>query len=452
MAGWETTPNPRQARALEMLRGGMRVMETSTPGEYVVASQAGTGLYRVSGIGIPNALEACTCHDFENRLAPCKHIWAVKYWIEAARAPPEQADPFPRIRSTRKGINRAAYTKAQTEEYGLFNVLLRELTASLAEPERDPRVGGRPAVPRRERAFCAIQKCYSGFSFRRSQGFRAEAVAHHQLTRTPYWAVGSRFLCEPDVTESLHTLLAQSAIPLMALETKCAIDSTGLRTTRFHYYRKEKYDPQRENVWLKLHALVGVETHAIPVIEVTEGTANDSPMFPILLKKAAAAGFRFDEVYADKAYNGRPNFQAAAELGIEPYIPFKSNATGQSKGSPMYHKMYLFFRYHRDQFDAHYRQRVQAESSFGAFKQKIGETVASRTMASQVNEILSRAIAYNLTILIRQMFERSLLPDFLRPGPMEGPSPSQKTLDPAISLSPQFNGPVGVSGGTEFRL
>ena len=140
-------------------------------------------------------------------------------------------------------------------------------------------------------------------------------------------------------------------------------------------------------------------------------------MFPVLLKKAVEAGFQFDEVYADRAYNGRPNFQAAAALGIVPYIPFKSNSTGQARGVAIYHKMFLYWLYHREDFDSHYGQRAQVESSFGSFKQKIGETIASRTMASQVNEILSSAIAYNLMILVRQMFERGLLPDFLERDP-----------------------------------
>jgi hypothetical protein len=438
MAAFSATPNSRRVKALEMLRSGKAVAETSTPGEFIVASQDGNGLYRVTGVGIPEGFEACTCEDFSERLARCKHIWAVVYWLEAARAPPSVKDPFPPTPpERRRPISWTVYNKAQTEEYRLLHVLLRELSASISEPVPNPK-GGRPAVPLRDQAFSAIQKCYSGFGYRRSQGWRAEAAARGQLSRTSYWGVGSRFLCRPEMTPELHMLLAQSALPLIAVENACAIDSTGLRTTRFHYYRKEKYEPQRENVWLKMHALVGVETHAIPVLEVTEGSAGDSPMFPVLLQKAVDAGFRFEEVYADKAYNGRPNFEAAAELGMEPYIPFKSNATGHAKGSAIYHKMYLYFRYHRDEYDQHYGQRAQVESTFGAFKQKLGETVVSRTVASQVNEILCSAIAYNLTILIRQMFQRGLLPDFLQPRPKTRespvPAPAVVSLAPALGF------------------
>ncbi|MGH7068559.1 MAG: transposase [Acetobacteraceae bacterium] len=65
---------------------------------------------------------------------------------------------------------------------------------------------------------------------------------------------------------------------LTALETACAIDSTGLRTTRFNYYRKEKYKTPRQNVWMKMHALVGVRTHIIVALDVTEGSGADFPI------------------------------------------------------------------------------------------------------------------------------------------------------------------------------
>lgn len=437
MMGYAATPNPRQTKALEMLRSGKAIAETSTPGEYIVASQKGDGLYRVSGVGIPDGFEACTCDDFAARLARCKHIWAVVYWIQAANSPPGVKDPFPPTPpKRRRPTNWAIYDRAKTEEYRLIHILLRELTASISEPAAGPK-GGRPPVPLRDQAFAAIQKCYTGFPYRDSQGLRAEAVARGQLAETPYWAVGSRFLCRSEITPELHRLLAQSALPLIALEKACAIDSTGVRTTRFNYYRKEKYEPQRENIWLKLHALVGVETHCIPVLEVTEGAAGDSPMFPVLLKRAADAGFRFEEVLADKAYNGRPNFQAAAALGMEPFIPFKSNSTGQARGSAIYHRMYRYYRYRRDEFDEHYGQRAQVESAFSAFKQKLGETIKSRTIASQINEILCSAISYNLMILIRQMFERGLLPDFLRPDPkvVESSASTKRSLAEALRFA-----------------
>lgn len=411
----------REARGLAMLHGGLRVLESTTPGEYVVASQSGKGFYRLTGVGIPGAQETCGCPDFVARLAPCKHVFAVRHWIGASRV--SVGPLYPPVPSRHRQINWTPYNEAQNDEYRLVPILLRELCKGISEPIRDPHAAGRPAIPLRDQAFCAVQRSYFGFPLRTLHGFHVESAMKGMLEAAPYWAVASRFLCRDDVTEELHSMLARSALPLIGVEDTCAVDSTGLRTTRFNHYRKEKYEPGRENIWRKMHALVGVRTHAIVALEVTDSPANDSPQFPILLRKAKENGFRFKRVLADRAYQGRANFNAAAKLDIEPFIPYKKNQTGQTKGSPMYHKMYLYFRYHREKFDEQYRQRVQIESAFGGLKQKFGETIASRKFTSQTNEVLCKAIAHNITILIRRMYETGLLPDFLQPaGGQKGPA------------------------------
>lgn len=92
----------------------------------------------------------------------------------------------------------------------------------------------------------------------------------------------------------------------------------------------------------------------------------------------------------------------ADELHILPFIPFKISQTGQSRGSPLYHKVFVYYRSHREEFDLHYGQWAQVESTFASFKPKVGETLCSRKFTSQRNEILCMAIAHNLRVLVRQ--------------------------------------------------
>jgi len=437
----------RELRALEMLRRGVRVGEAPRPGVYIVASQSSRGLYTVRVPDPIGGFGDCTCPDYAERGgAPCKHVFLVRHWLSDTESPPPPT-PLPSPVSTAPKRNWNLYDQSQVEEHRLFRTLLRDLSIGFPEPSKNPHSAGRKPIPLREQVYYAVQRSYLGFSLRRSQDFRVQAVAQGLLSDAHFWALPSRFLCSQDVTEGLHDMLARSAIPLIGLEERCAIDSTGLRTTRFNYYRKEKYDPSRENVWLKLHALVGVKTHCIPVLEVTAGAANDSPQFPVLLDRAVKNGFQFKEVYADKGYQGRRNFNAASELEILPFIPFKRNQTGETKGSPMYHKMFLFFQYHREEFDQHYGQRAQVESTFGAFKQKVGETLASKKFTSQVNEILCMAIGYNITVVVRQVFESGILPDILRPPAntpttvrpqleeTEGACLNRNPIEPAVTFS-----------------
>ncbi|MGB7124101.1 MAG: transposase, partial [Thermoplasmata archaeon] len=237
----------------------------------------------------------------------------------------------------------------------------------------------------------------------------------------------TKFFLRSDATSVLDDILVRSALPLIGVDSSCAIDSSGFRTSSFHYYKHEKYEPTRKNVWLKAHILAGVQTHAVPVMLVTEGTANDAPHLPQLLERAFAAGFTFKEALADRGYQGRENFNAAADLGVELFVPFKSNQTGVSRGSPMYHKMFLYFQCHREKFDQHYGQRPQVECTFSAIKQKMGERLLSRNHSAQVAEVTAKFVAYNITVLIRQMFERNVLPDFLK-------RPEQPKITPATLL------------------
>ncbi len=433
----------REEKAAEMLETGARVGETSTPGEFIVPSQSGAGFYRVTGAGIPGAFEACECQDFNERLAPCKHIFLVHLWIKGSHScsDTEQAQVptrKPRLRSP-------FYGEAQQQEGRLFPILLRELAKGVPEPERDPHRAGRPPIPMRDQAFCAVQKVYGGNSARVSHFNRVSAASEGKIDATPYWDVISKFLCRPETTPILEDMLARSVLPLRNIETRCAIDSTGFRTTNFHHYREEKYNPTRKNIWLKASALVGIRTHAILAVEISEGTAGDSPRFPILLERAMKAGFQLKEVLADRAYNARHNFDMAEDLGVTAIIPFKSNQTGQSKGSPAYHKMFLFFTYHRDKFDEHYRDRVNVEITFGAIKQKIGETIMSRNFNAQVNELFCKLIAHNITMLIQAMYTVGVLPDFLQSSgdPQGLNSPLTRPVAPVseIAQAPQiFNG------------
>jgi hypothetical protein len=100
--------------------------------------------------------------------------------------------------------------------------------------------------------------------------------------------------------------------------------------------------------------------------------------------------------------------------------------------------MFWYFQMQRGEFDSHYGQRAQVESTFGSFKQKFGETLASRNFTAQLNEVLSLAIAHNISVLVRQMFEAGIPPDFLRPPEGTG-SPSglrqPDQLSAALSLN-----------------
>lgn len=74
--------------------------------------------------------------------------------------------------------------------------------------------------------------------------------------------------------------------------------------------------------------------------------------------------------------------------------------------------MYYYFKLCNDEFMAHYHKRSNVETTFSAIKKKFGETIKSKNKTAQVNELLCKIIAYNITVLIQEMHELKIEPNF----------------------------------------
>jgi transposase len=113
------------------------------------------------------------------------------------------------------------------------------------------------------------------------------------------------------------------------------------------------------------------------------------------------------------AYSSRDNLEMVNSVGGMAYIPFKKSATGRAGGSAMWKKMYHYFQLNKDEFFEHYHKRSNIESTNAAIKRKFGETLKSQNQVAQVNELLAKIIAYNLTVVIHEMYENGIEPEFL---------------------------------------
>jgi len=373
-------------------------------GLFAVKSETGIGEYRVEQ---QEQAWKCSCPDYITREAPCKHVHATRFYLEAHTPDGEVT----RIRLT-YGQAWKAYNAAQADEVRAFDALLADLCATIKEPEQHM---GRPRIPLATQVFCAVQKAYSQLSLRRAASLFKNAEERAQLERAPHFNAPSKLLNRADVTPLLHELLTASAVPLASIEHDFAVDSSGFRTTGFGAYCAGKYGQVKPHEFLKAHIMVGANTHVITRAIITHGSGSDSPHFAPLVRDTSAAGFKLGEVTADKAYSSRLNLNVVREHGGIAYIPFKSNTTGtgRGKGGGMtWLKAFHFFQYHREEFDAKYHKRSNVESVFSSIKRKLGETLKSRNKVAQENELLCKLIAYNITVLISAMHEHGIQPDF----------------------------------------
>ena len=291
-----------------------------------------------------------------------------------------------------------AYNAAQTSEKDTFVSLLSDLCASIAQADYS---FGRRSLPLADMAYAATMKVYTGFSARRFDCDVQAAQRQGLIGAAPSFTSVNRYLADPDLTPILTDLIERSAAPLSIVESQFAADSSGFSTCRFDRWFDHKWGKEKsKRHWLKAHIVVGTRTNIITAIEVTQSNVNDSPMLPGLLD-ITAQRFTMAEVSADKAYLSDTNLRHIEALGADPYIPFKSNTTGQ--GSPMWKRLYAYFTLNEDMWKHHYHKRSNVETAFSMIKGKFGDAVRAKSETGQVNEILLKCLCHNLCVLARAM-------------------------------------------------
>jgi len=372
---------------------------------FKVKSQSGSKVYEVKMT--PNGM-TCDCPDFVYRGGKCKHIQATRYYLEIEKDTPTGTVTEKVHLTYTQAWN--AYNEAQKAEVNLFDELLKDLVKAIPEPEQTM---GRPRLSIHETLFCAIQKVYSQLSSRRAYSLFENATEKGQIEHTPDFNVPSKLFKNPEMTPILHELVTLSALPVAGIENDFSVDSTGFRTTTFNAYNGMKHGQKKEHQWVKAHLCAGVKTNIVAAVAITDSNGGDSPQFAPLVKKTAE-GFTINEVSADMAYSSRLNLHLAANAGGKAYIPFKKSATGRAGGSALWKKMFHYFQLNRDDFMEHYHKRSNIEATNAAIKRKFGETLKSKNPVAQVNELLAKIIAYNLTVVIHEMYENGIQPEFLQ--------------------------------------
>lgn len=367
---------------------------------WLVPSQSHSGSYLVDMVEM-----TCTCPDHEATHGRCKHIHAVT---------------FTRLRTDKNGTvvtsqeirltysqNWSAYNKAQCSEKTHVQKLLRGLCDGIVQP---PHVRGRPSLPLSDVIYGSVMKVYTTFSGRRATSDVKDCEAKGLMDHAPHYNSIFNYLGRAELTPLFKALIEESASPLKAIESQFAVDATGFGTSTYSRWYDYKFGREMKyQNWLKAHAMVGVRTNIVTSIEVTEGDMHDSPQFAGLVE---STGKRFDvkEVSADKAYLSHRNLDAVAKVGAVPYIPFKSN--NKAPGPEQWQKLWHCFWYRRGEFDRHYHQRSNVETTFSMVKRKFGGSVRSKKHDSQVNEVLAKVLCHNLAVLVHEVHELGIAPEF----------------------------------------
>jgi Transposase DDE domain/SWIM zinc finger len=386
---------------------------------WFVPSQSGKGRYGV----VLGDKPTCSCPDNQETGHKCKHIFAAEFVLKRTT---QQANPDGSttvttetltIKTTaeRKTYSQdwPAYNAAQVNEREHFLPLLADLCATVPQPApKGGRKGGRPTLPLSDALFAACYKVFSLTSARRFSGELQEAHDSGFISTLPHYNSVINVFENDDVLPILKELVRLSALPLVSVETKIAIDSSGFSSSKLIRWFDEKYgQPKMKAVWIKAHIATGCRTNVITAADVLEQTSGDCPQFGPLAKETAQ-GFPGLDYAADKAYTATENFQTVADLGGTLYAPFRVNTTGGIGG--IFEKMYHLFCLNRDDYLDKYHDRSNVESTFSAVKRKFGDSVRSKTDTAMKNEVYAKFICHNICCLIAEMYALGIDPTFAK--------------------------------------
>ena len=265
----------------------------------------------------------------------CKHLWAVEYVMKRETDENESVTETKDVRA--ETVKRKtyvqdwpAYNAAQTEEKPRFGALLSELCRGVPQPVQKGR--GRPALPLSDMLFACAYKVYTGFSSRRFTSDLRDAEESGLIVSRPHFNSVSNYLADPNITPLLKHLVSMSSLPLKAIETEFAIDSSGFTTSRFVRWFNKKHGREVDNrEWVKVHLMCGVKTHIVTSVDISGWEAHDTTYFVPLVEETARH-FEMAEITADKAYLSHKNVALAEAVGALPFIPFKEQHSPDCRG------------------------------------------------------------------------------------------------------------------------
>lgn len=304
------------------------------------------------------------------------------------------------------------YNLSQTKEKTLFLELLDELSM-IVETNTDVEEG-RARCNEAHKIFCMCLKVYLNTSARRLISDLRLCKMLHYLKTVSHFNTILNYFNDRNLTKTLKYLIELSAKPLAQLERSFAVDASGIglrqylsrwSSSRQHYERHKNYK--------KIHVIFGTLTNVATSCIVTTGNKADSPYFKALLKRTVD-NFEVEEVSADLGYSARDNIKICEELNVNPFIPFKINATGKSRSCMAWKKAYDYFKNNNEEFLKRYHLRSNSESGFFMIKNKFGDFCRSKNHVAQVNEILCKVLCHNITVLIQEIFLHKIEINFLQ--------------------------------------
>ena len=123
--------------------------------------------------------------------------------------------------------------------------------------------------------FACVFKVYVGFSSRRFTSDLRDAYTGGLIDSRPHFNSVSNYLSSPELTDVLKKLITASSLPLKAIETDFAVDTTCFSTYRYVRWFNKKYGREIDNrERVKVHLMCGVNTNVVTAVDISGWAAS----------------------------------------------------------------------------------------------------------------------------------------------------------------------------------
>ena len=306
--------------------------------------------------------------------------------------------------------NWSAYNQAQTSEKFMFLQIINLLVKSL-RIKQYVKKDGRPPLSIEDMIQSCVIKTYNQFSSRRTIGELEVSKALKYIKIKPHFNSINNYMNDGNITRHLQEIIKLSSISLANIEKSVAIDASGISTFCKDKWVSIRLNHKKHRNYKKLHIICGNKTNIIISANVTEGNVSDITQFEPLIQNISRK-YNIEKFTADSGYLSRKSVQTLKDMGMDPYIKPKKNTRALSKGYPAWNKMIHLFHDKEDEFRKHYHLRSNVESTFSAMKRIFNPFVKSKKPIAQQNEILCKVISYNISVLIKAVFNLGIELDF----------------------------------------
>ena len=209
------------------------------------------------------------------------------------------------------------------------------------------------------------------------------------LRRIPHFTTLNKFAlrAKPYWFELLIAQICKSVESEIA-----AIDGTGFSlNSRSRYFCTIAGERKQ---FMQFNACAELKHKLISAVKIRRKKRNENIDVSCLMEKSKQ--LKISCFLADKEYDSERNHELAEKYGAKFIAPLKY----RGKVPLMRTKGYYRKQLRRHFPDELYRKRCLIESGFSAMKRRYGDSIYSKRFVSQKNELLCRALAYNLGIIV----------------------------------------------------